>query len=354
MDFVERWFASLESMAGLLQPAAAILVFALFLLLRGLLTRFVFGLASKVAARSKTRIDIGFFLALEKPLKNFILILGLYVALSILPLDLTVGHYITVIFRILVAASIAWALYNLAGSRPFKALSRRYGLDPLLADFFTRAIKALIVAMAVFMVLDQIGYNINGFIAGLGLGGLAVALAAKDALANIFAGIVIITDKPFSVGDWIETPEIEGTVEQLSFRSTKIRTFAQALVTVPNAVLANEAITNWSRMEKRRVTFHLSVALSTPRGKLERAVSRIRLALQEHPDIHPDTILVHFEQFGEDSLKILFYFFTKTTVYAEYLAAKESINLRIMEIMESEGVSPALPARRILINSPEK
>ena len=351
MDLVETWFAAAASIA-LLRPAAALLVFLLFLLLRGILTRFVFGLASKIAARSKTRIDISFFLALENPLKNFILVLGIYIALSILPLTPPLRYYLTVIFRILIVVFAAWAFYNLCESRPFKAVSRRYRLDPLLVEFLVKALKAVIVALAVIMILHQLGYDVNGFIAGLGLGGLAVALAAKDVLANIFAGIVIIADKPFSVGDWISTPEVEGTVEQVSFRSTRIRTFAQALVTVPNAVLANEAVTNWTRMGKRRVSFHLKVALSTPRENLERCVSRIREALQQHPDVHPDTILVHFEDFGESSLEIRIYYFTKTTVFAEFLAAKEAVNLKIIEILEEEGVALALPARSIHLDPP--
>ena len=100
------------------------------------------------------------------------------------------------------------------------------------------------------MVAQEWDYRIDGFIAGLGLGGLAFSLAAKDTLSNVFGGLVVILDKPFSIGDWIKTPSVEGTVEDISFRSTKVRTFAQALVTVPNATLANEPVTNWTRMGK--------------------------------------------------------------------------------------------------------
>lgn len=340
----QAWFLAAVVGAGLLRPVVAAAVLVLFLLLRGILARSVFGLASRIAARSRTRIDISFFLALENPLKNFILLLGLYIALSILPLAPPVARWITVLFRIAVVLFLAWALYNLVGSPPLGKISRRYRLDPLLLGFLVKAVKALIAALAVIMILHQLGYDINGFIAGLGLGGLAVALAAKDVLANIFAGIVIIADKPFAVGDWIATAEVEGTVEQVTFRSTRIRTFAQALVTVPNAVLANEAITNWSRMGKRRISFKLGVALNTPPDRLERSVRRIRELLRENPGVHPETILVHLEGFGERSLEIAFYFFTRSTAYAEYLEIKEAINLRIIGILREEEVSLALRA----------
>ncbi len=347
MGEIKTWLLAAAAQTGLARPVAALAVFLFFLLLRGFLTRFVFGLASKIASRRKTAIDISFFLALEPPLKSFIPVLGIYIALNIWLLPPPWSLYLTILFRILVVLFAAWALYNLTESRPFKVIGQNIGLDPLLADFLIKAIKAIIVALAVIMIVQQLGYDINGFIAGLGLGGLAVALAAKDALANIFAGIVIIADKPFSVGDWISTPEVEGTVERVSFRSTRIRTFAQALVTVPNAILANEAVTNWSRMGKRRVSFNLKVALSTPREKLARSTERIRKMLQTDPAVHPETILVHLVEFGESSLEVVVYFFTRTTVYAEFLAAREAINLKIMEILEEESVSLALPAHSI-------
>ena len=345
MSYVETWTAFTE--AGLLRPAAALLIFLLFLFLRGALTRLILGFITKLAALSKRGIDSGFFQALERPLKSFILFLGLYIALTVLPLPPPWQLYLTVFFRILIVVFAAWALYNLAEGRLIRSIGRRMGFDTLLTGFLIKAIKVIVTALAVIIIVQQLGYDINGFIAGLGLGGLAVALAAKDALANIFAGIVIIADKPFSVGDWIATPEVEGTVEQVSFRSTKIRTFAQALVTVPNAVLAGEAVTNWSRMGKRRVNFDLKVALFTPREKLERTVRRMREMLRAEPSVHPETILVHWESFGESSLEITLYFFTKTTVYGEYLTVKEAINFKIKEILEEEGVELALPARGI-------
>ena len=187
------------------------------------------------------------------------------------------------------------------------------------------------------------GVSVQGLVAGLGLGGLAVSLAAKDLLANLFGGLAIVTEKHFTIGDWIETPTVEGTVEGITFRSTLVRTFDQALVTVPNSILANEAIKNWSKMGKRRITYHLGISPFTPREKIQRAVQRIREMLQNHPDIHPQTIFVYFERFGESSLDLFLYFFTKTTVWGEYLQV-EDCNLKILQILEEEGIELAFPA----------
>ena len=220
-------------------------------------------------------------------------------------------------------------------------------IDKILLPFLSKVIRFIIIVLALSVILQEWDYDINGFIAGLGLGGLAFALAAQQTLANLFGGIVIITDKPFSIGDWILTPSVEGTVQDINFRSTKVRTFAQAVVTIPNATLANEPITNWTRMGKRRITFNLGVTYSTPKEKLEICVQEIKNMLQKHPGIHPETIFVNFDSFGASSLDIFLYFFTKTTNWGEFLQIKEDVNLKIMSILEKEGVSIAIPSTSI-------
>jgi MscS family membrane protein len=207
------------------------------------------------------------------------------------------------------------------------------------------------VAISLSIIGQEFDYDVNGLVAGLGLGGLAFALAAKEAVGNLIGGIVIVTEKPFSIGDWILTPSVEGIVEDINFRSTKIRTFSQALVTVPNATLANEAITNWSRMGKRRITFHLGLNYRTTKEQIQRVVNRIEIMLNNHEDIHPDTVMVAFDHYNESSLDILIYFFTNSTVWAEHVKIKHEINLEIMGILEEEGVEVAFPSRTIYVSA---
>lgn len=189
------------------------------------------------------------------------------------------------------------------------------------------------------MIAQEFGYNVNGFVAGLGLGGLAFALASKDVLANLFGGVVIIIEKPFTIGDWISTSSVDGIVEDITFRSSKIRTFEQALVTVPNATLANDLITNWSKMGKRRVTFNLHFTIDTSKEKLENVVKQIDNLLKHHPDIHQKPIHVALSEYNGSGIEILIYFFTKTTDWGQYLKVKEDINFKIMDILKSEEVS---------------
>lgn len=349
---IEQWLSRWTSIDIFwIQAMLAVLIFFIFVLARGIFTRVIFKLVLGLSRRTKTDADEKILLAFEHPLKNIFFALGFYFALLYLPLSTTATGLVTTAFRSMVVAFVAWGFYNLTASMPFTGLGEKLRIDQALIDFLLKFLRLMIVVFAALMIIQQWGFDVNGFIAGLGLGGLAFALAAKDAVANIFGGIVLILDKPFTVGDWIFSPSVEGTVEEISFRSTKIRTFAQALVTMPNSVLANEPITNWTRMGKRRVYFRLAVTQVTPRERLKKCIERIKTVLEVHPGVHRETTYVCFDQFNESSLDILIYFFTVTTRFGDFLQVKEDVNFKIMAILEEEGVSIAPPRRSIYLEN---
>lgn len=310
-----------------------------------LLSRLFTGLAK----RSKPDYS-NFAQAIRKPLSFFILATGLYLAVLYLLGGTAYSAFFTKVYRSLVIIFISQGLYNLADSTSglLMDFGSKHNWDKLFLSLFSKALRVLIVAISLIILIQEWGYDITGFIAGLGLGGLAFALAAQDTAANLIGGVVILTEKPFTIGDWIVAGKVEGIVEDITFRSTKVRTFAQALVAVPNASLAKEPITNWTRMGKRRVNFSLGVDYSTPRQALERCIHKIRELLANHPDVHPAVIFVNLEQFGERGLDILIYFFTKTTVWSKWLSVREEILFNIMRILEEEGVAIALPSRVIV------
>jgi len=327
--------------------AVAAFVFLLALLVRKIFTRFIIVLMYKMTYRTQTGVDSAIVSAFENPLRALIVIIGIFLALAYLSLPPAVMGVVSHLLRSAIIILIAWGFYNLAGVDLIKEFSEKLRLDNGIAGFIAKVLRFIIVAMAISIIAQEWGYNVNGFLAGLGLGGLAFALAAQDTVANVFGGIIILMDKPFSVGDWIFTPTVEGTVEEISFRHTRIRTFANAQVTVPNKVLASEAITNWTRMRKRQVSFHLGLTYTTPRAKLQSSINKIKDLLKKHPGVHPDVIFVNFDSFSDSSLDIFLYFFTKTTVWGDFMAVKEELNFKIMEILEEEGVSVAFPSRSI-------
>ncbi|MBM7573239.1 mechanosensitive ion channel family protein [Aquibacillus albus] len=333
-------------------------VFLVFLIFRKIFAKYVFHLILKISKKTPTDFFSNVCLAFEHPIRWIFLIIGIYVAVGYFPYLEQSNEVFRQCIRSGIIAMIAWGLYNLSSSSSllFTNINERTNIkiDPILIPFLSKTIRFVIIAISFSIIAQEFDYDVNGFVAGLGLGGLAFALAAKDAIGNLFGGIIIITEKPFSIGNWIKTPSVEGIVEDINFRSTKIRTFDQALVTVPNATLANENIINWSEMGKRRITFHLGVTYDTPKSKLESTVKKVEELLTNHPDVHPETIFVHFDRYNDSSLDIFLYFFTNTTVWAEYLKIKEEINFSIMEILEDEGVSIAFPSRSLYFQKQEE
>lgn len=336
-----------------LRIGIAVIIFLAFYLLRKFLTHKVENLLRRFTKKTKNKFDDCLLEAFESPLRLLFITLGIYFALRYLPLNPITDLYINKIFRSVLVFLVALGFYNLAGTAsimsPKTASFLNIKVDKILLPFLSKVIRFIIIVLAVVVILQEWEYDITGFITGIGLGGLAFALAAQQTLANLFGGIVIITDKPFTIGDWILTPSVEGTVEDINFRSTKVRTFAQALVTVPNSTLANEPITNWSRMGKRQISFKMGVPYSTPKDKLESCIKKIKTMLQNHQEIHDETIMVGFDSFADGRYNIFLYFFTKTTKWAEFVQVKEDINLQIISILEEEGVYLTPPSSQILL-----
>ncbi len=336
----------------------AIVVFLLFYFLRTTFTKRFIKLMLRITLQTKTEVDERLLIAFKKPLKALFLVVGIYISLRILKLNPVLLLATNKMFRIALIILITWGAYNFTSNTvrfftQFQDKVRRER-NELIGRFIEKILRVIIVSLGFVLVFSELGYNVTGFITGLGIGGLAFALAAKDTAANIFGGIVIILDQPFKIGDWIDTPKVEGTVEDINLRSTKVRTFANAQVIVPNADLTSDPITNWSRMKKRRITFKLGVTYNTPKEKIEIIMVKIRELLHGHKDIHQKTIFVNLDEFSDSSIDIFLYFFTKTTNWGEFLEVKEKINLEIIKIMQEEEVSFAFPSRSIYIENNEK
>ena len=324
-----------------------------FLLFRVIFRKVVFAGLLKLTSKSKTDFDDNLLVSIQKPIDFLILIVGFFIAKDFIILDEDISSFLTTMVRSLFAFGIFWALFN--ALEPLSILvhkfTNKFGneLSDDITNFIIKTLKFLVVSIGFVAILQEWGYNISGFLASLGLVGMAFALAAKDTAANLFGSLVIFTDRPFKVGDWIKTPDVEGTIENIGIRSTQVRTFAQALVSVPNAVLANSAILNWSKMGKRRIKMKLGLTYSTSSKTLKTIVDEIKTMLENHPDIHQETIHIYFTEFDDSSLNIFCYYFTNTTNWGEFLQVKEDTNFKIMEIVEKNNASFAFPSRSLYI-----
>jgi MscS family membrane protein len=209
----------------------------------------------------------------------------------------------------------------------------------------------VVVIFAFVTVMEEWGYSVGGLLAGLGLGGLAVALAAQDALANLFGYFVILADEPFAIGEFVKIGELGGTVEGLSFRSTRIRASDQSLVIVPNSTIVNANLVNWSRLTKRRLEMTLSLSHETSPRQVLAVVQMIREMLQKHELVQSDSVVVQFVDFTNNALSVLIICFMKTPAWNDFQAAKQDINLKIMQILDHFDVQFALPTTTIVLDS---
>ncbi len=329
----------------------AILIFVFFQVFRIALRKIAYFLVKKTSSKYDDEI----LDALKQPVDLLFVVIGLNFAKSVLVLsddiNILLDHLIRSGFIILIFYSFVRVLNHL--SSHIHKITNKWGdkISVEVANFAIKSIRFFIILIGFVVVVQEWGYNISAFLASLGLVGMAFALAAKDTAANLFGSFVIFTDKPFKVGDWIKTPQVEGTIEFIGIRSTQVRTFAQALVTVPNATLANSAILNWSKMGKRRIKMNIGLTYSTTGDQIEQIVSDIKTMLENHSDIHQDTIYIYFTEFGSSSLNVFCYFFTNTTVWGDFMKIKEDTNLKIMKIVEKNGSSFAFPSQSIYMET---
>jgi MscS family membrane protein len=333
----------------------ALLIFFGFMLLRFFFTRIIVENLKKIIDKTKTDIDNIIVDSISRPLSFLFIAVGIFFAKGVAKVHPTVDVILNHTVQSMFIFAVFWVFYNIVEplSGKVQKLTLRYGkeLSHDLAQFLTKTLKFIIVVVGIASIFQEWGYNVGAFLASLGLIGMAFALAAKDTAANLFGSLVIFIDRPFKIGDWIMTPDVEGIVEEIGVRSTRVRTFANALVTVPNAVLANSAILNWSKMKKRRINMTVGLTYSTTESQMRAIVANMKQMLKTHEDIHQETIYIYFTDFNDSSLGIFCYFFTKSTAWDEYMRVREDVNLKIMKIVEDEGASFAFPSQSIYVEN---
>ncbi|MEG0797674.1 MAG: mechanosensitive ion channel family protein [Acidaminococcaceae bacterium] len=332
-------------------------IFSGFVVLRYLFRTIVMRWLKVMTSKTVTTIDEEIVDAINHPLQFLFLVAGVYFALKFSPLTTLAEHIISQhLIDTAIIGSVCWSLFNLSSTTDdiLTHILASFGLklEASLVNIVSAFTRFLLVSISFAMIVSEWGYDINGFIAGLSLGGLAISLAAKDALANVFGSIVIIMDKPFVVGDWISASGVEGTVEKISFRSTSVRTFQQALVYIPNSILCNTPIMNHTKREKRRIEFTLGLTYSATATQIKQTVSQLREYLWQNEAIYNEDLTVTFNAFGASSLNIFVICYTKTTSYVDYLSLKEDINLQLLEILAANGVTAAFPSTSVYFETP--
>ncbi len=259
----------------------SLIVFVVVMLIRYFFKIIITKIVSWIDKKGISENAEGILFAFHNPLRLFLLILAFYCAILYSPLNIDASNpYFDKIMRTTLIVCMIWGLYNLSSATHglFVNILKRSNLkiDSSLANIFSTIAHILIVILGFMMIAKEWNYDISAFIASLGIGSLAVALAAKDSLANVFGGMIILIDKPFIVGDWISANGVEGTVEKISFRSTGIRTFFRELVYVPNSLLTNTPITNFTKRETRRIEYKFGLSERTTTRQKEKDMKDIK------------------------------------------------------------------------------
>jgi len=339
------------------QYGFALLAVLVALVSKRLLAYLLVKLLESLTRRTANDLDDQLLACIRKPLELFFLTIGLFVAAHFLqlptePTDVRTGVFS--LLRALFAVAGGWALFNMAGvfGQYLEALSARTenDLDDHLVPFVRKSLRVLIVILAGIMVIQNLGYSTSGLLASLGIGGMALAFASKDALANVFGSLMIIFDRPFKVGDAVTAGDMEGVVEEVGFRSTKIRTFNKSVISVPNNIIANMPINNITQSNMRRIRMTIGVTYDSTPAQLREVTGRIRTLLSEHPALAPDAVQVNFTDFGASSLDILIQCFTITPNWNEYMDVREDVCLKVMESLEELGLQFAFPSRTVYLH----
>lgn len=291
--------------------------------------------------------------SLYKPLKTVVIWVGLHIAILTLGLPSNVNAICNKIFRIGAIIIIAVGIANMFSpdSKIFKKIAnhKRIKGNQTLINFISKVTKGIIYVIAIFLVMAELNFNLSGLIAGLGLGGVIVALAAQDIAKNLFGGMAIIVDKPFSVGDWIQTTNYSGTVEDISFRSTRLRMTDNTVVTIQNSTLSNEAVINYAKLPMRRFSTTLNLALETNSNVVENIIGKVKFALSNTDGVLPNDLNVYLQKIADDGIEIGIFFNTNIVSYYDYLSFCEQVNLLLLKVLESENVKLAYPTQKVYV-----
>lgn len=287
---------------------------------------------------------------LSTPVFLIVFLAGLHLALKILTIPETLDRPITscaAAIRALWIGFLAWRIINIICRLVEPAIARSEAkLDDQLYRFLQRAVRVTVVAVTLVFFLEAFGWKVTSLLAGLGIGGLAFALAAKDTLANLFGSIVLFMDRPFRVGNWVIISGTEGVVEDIGIRSTRIRTFKDTVVTIPNATVANASAENVHSFRKRRLYFTLELRFDTPTSTIRDAVKGIRSILTEHPMVL-DGFYVYVTGLKASGVEIMVYAFVGTRDWGEWLVHCQDVYLEVLDLLEEIGAGLAYPTQTV-------
>ena len=332
---------------------------ALFLvgavLLRRVVTNIIFHYLKKLAAKTETTLDDKLFPAMEQPTATFIMVTGIFSALKVLKLSENTDHYLaagsTVAFSLVIFWGLLRALDALLDHAHEIAREKKMGVAAFM-PWIKKSVVAIFVVLGVLLTVQSLGYNVSTILQGLGIGGLAFALAAQDTIANLFGSIVVAIDQPFRIGETVKIGASQGTVEDIGLRSTKIRLADRSLVILPNKLVSSEPIVNLSRFTGRRVEQVFGLTYGARPEQLEALVADMRNLINAEAEVNAADTHVYFRDLNASSLDIWVVYVAKQPDFSRHMALRQRLNLAIMRAVEARGLSFAYPTTVLHLDGP--
>lgn len=363
MREIAKNIAEYSGLAFLTEPwVLHVLIVVAVVVALNLFLGFVLRRAEKIALSTTNIWDDALVHAARRPLKVALWIVGLAYAIDLARVGAgaQVFEFTATIRDVGVVVCLAWFLVGLTNNVTANIIKSREArgetVDHTLVDAISKLVRITVLVVSGLVIMQNLGLSVTGLLTFGGIGGIAVGFAAKDILANLFGGLTIYLDRPFVVGEWIRSPdkEIEGTVEYIGWRHTRVRAFNKNPIYVPNALFTNIVLENPSRMTHRRIKETIGIRYEDL-PKMAAIVADVRAMLQNHPEIDTtQTLIVNFNTFGPSSLDFFIYTFTKTKEWVRYHEVKQDVLLKIAEIIAKHGAEIAYPTRTLhVVQSPQ-
>ena len=332
-----------------------LLFLAAAILLRRLVTTIIFNQLKRIAAKTETTLDDKLFPALEAPVATFVMVTGIFAALKVLKLsetaDRSISYGSTVAFSLVTFWGLLRAFNAIIDHTAEIAKERQMGVAAFM-PWIKKTLVALFVVIGILITIQGLGYNVSTILSGLGIGGLAFALAAQDTIANLFGSLVVAIDQPFKVGEIVKVGVNIGTVEDIGLRSTKIRLVDKSLVVIPNKLVSSEAITNLSRFTQRRFEQIIGLSYDTPPDQMKLIVEDLRQLILREAAVDPNSVMVYFRDLSTSSLDLWIVYAAQGPDLQQGLALKQRVNLEIMRAVAARGLSFALPPSSLSLDGP--
>jgi MscS family membrane protein len=334
-------------------------IFALILvgaiLLRRFVTTIIFNRLKRLAAKTETTLDDKLFPALEGPVATFVMVTGIFASVKVLKLsetaDRTIGYGSTVAFSLVVFWGLLRAFGAVLDHMHEVAREKQMGVAAFM-PWIKKTLVAIFVVIGVLITVQSLGFNVSTILSGLGIGGLAFALAAQDTIANLFGSIVVAIDQPFKVGETVRIGANTGLVEDIGLRSTKIRLIDKSLVILPNKLVSSEAIVNLSRFTQRRVEQVIGLTYDTTPDQMTAIVEDVKGIILAEPTVDVTSVMVFFRDFSASSLDLWIVYLTTGDDFQEGLALRQRVNLAIMRAVAARGLSFAFPTQTMHLDGP--